>query len=54
MSDKEDMWTGIGIMCVLIGIGGCCYLSDKGDAEKIKARHSTETITTNKVEKGQP
>lgn len=38
MIDKEDLWTGLGIMCVLLGIGGCSYLVDKGDAEKDKAR----------------
>ena len=37
MKDMGDMWTGIGIMCVLIGIGGCSYLDSKGAALKIKA-----------------
>ena len=38
MKDMSDLWTGIGIMCVLIGVGGCNYLIDNGEAEKIKAR----------------
>jgi hypothetical protein len=36
--NTEDFWTGLGIMCVLIGIGGCNYLIDKGEAEKMKAK----------------
>lgn len=37
MNDKSDLFTGLGIMFVLLGIGGCSYLLKKGDAEKIQA-----------------
>lgn len=41
MKEMEAFWTGLGIALVIlsifIGIGGCVYLFDKGEAARLSA-----------------
>ena len=47
--EKSDFWSGLGtalvILALCLGIGGCNYLIQKGEAEKEKAKHPTVTET---------